>query len=138
MAYDTNKLTKLGALKALAERIKADYATKTSVANLETRINEIVATGGEPNAINKIKVNGVEQAIASDKSVDIKTPTKVSELNNDSKYQTETQVGASIQAAIAATGHATFTKADTVPTAANAVDNVLYLVMNSNKRAQRQ
>lgn len=130
MAYDTSKLTKLAALKALGEEIKAKYATKTSVTNLENRINEIVATGGEPNAINKIKVNGVEQTIAADKSVDVKMPVKVSELNNDSKYQTETEVGASIQAAIAETGHAVFTKVDTVPAAANAADNVLYLVMN--------
>lgn len=74
MAYDITKLTKLGQLKSLAEKIKTDYATKTSVSNLEARINDIVATGGEPNVINKIKVNGTEQAIAEDKSVDIKLP----------------------------------------------------------------
>lgn len=46
----------------------------TSISNLTTRINDIVATGGEPNTINTIKVNGVVQAIASDKSVDISVP----------------------------------------------------------------
>lgn len=74
MAYDVSKLTKLGQLKALAEKIVADYAPKTSVTNLENRINEIVATGGEPNTINKILVNGTEQAITEDKGVDIKIP----------------------------------------------------------------
>lgn len=131
MAYDVNKLTKLSQLKLLAERIKEDFATKTTVANLETRINEIVATGGEPNTINKIKVNGVEQTIAADKSVDVKVPTKVSEVTNDSKYQTDTEVATAIQAAIAATGHAVFTKVDAVPSAETAQANVLYLVMNA-------
>ena len=134
MAYDVTKLTKLSALKALAEKVQSDYATKTTVSNLEARINEIVATGGEPNAINKILVNGVEQTISGDKGVDITVPTKVSEISNDSKYQTDTQVAASIQAAIAATGHATFVKVDAVPTADAAEDNVLYLVMNSKTK----
>lgn len=131
MAYDVSKLTKLGNLKALAEKIKTDYATKESVTNLEDRVNEIVAGGGEPNAINKIKVNGAEQTIAADKSVDISVPTKTSNLTNDAGYQTNTQVTAAIQAAIAATGHATFTKVDAVPAAATAQENVLYLVMNA-------
>lgn len=99
MAYDTSKLTKLAALKALAQKVESDYATKTSVTNLETRINEIVASGGEPNTINKIKVNGKEQTIAEDKSVDIVVPVKVSELTNDSKFQTDTEVAAAIAAA---------------------------------------
>ncbi len=99
MAYDTSKLTKLAALKALAQKVESDYATKTSVTNLENRINEIVATGGEPNTINKIKVNGTEQTIAEDKSVDIIVPVKVSDLTNDSKFQTDTEVAAAIAAA---------------------------------------
>ena len=31
MAYNTDKLTRLSALKALAERVKNDYATKAEV-----------------------------------------------------------------------------------------------------------
>lgn len=44
---------------------------------------------------------------------------------------TATAIQAAIQAAIAETGHAVFQKADTVPTAETAEDNVLYLVMNA-------
>lgn len=44
---------------------------------------------------------------------------------------TATAIQAAIQAAIAETGHAVFQKADTVPTAETAEDNVLYLVMNT-------
>lgn len=83
MAYDTTKLTKLAALKALAEKVKSEI------------------------------------------------PTKVSELTNDSKYQTETQVSTAIQTAIAASGHAAFEKVDAVPAAADAQENILYLVMNA-------
>lgn len=74
--------------------------------------------------------NEVEQYYA--KKTEIPTaPTKVSELANDANYQNGTQVAASIQSAIAATGHAKFVKVDTIPTAATAVENVLYLVMNA-------
>lgn len=45
---------------------------------------------------------------------------------------TATAIQAAIQAAIAGTGHAVFQKADTVPTAETAEDNVLYLVMNTS------
>ena len=74
--------------------------------------------------------NEVEQQYA--KKSEIPTaPTKVSELANDANYQNGTQVAASIQSAIAATGHAKFVQVDTIPTAATAAENVLYLVMNA-------
>lgn len=44
---------------------------------------------GEMNKINSIKVNGVTQSIALDKSVNIKVPTKTSELDNDNNFVTE-------------------------------------------------
>ncbi len=59
-------------------------------------------------------------------------PTKVSELTNDSGFQTGAEVSASIQTAIAGTGHAKFEKAAAVPEPEAAKENVLYLVMNSN------
>lgn len=129
MAYNEEKLTKLKALRSLAERVKRDYATKASVTALEDRIDQLTTVGGEPNVITAIKVNGTAQPI-TDKAVDIAVPTKVSQLDNDSKFQSDTEVSAAIQAAIAATGHAVFEKVDAVPTAEQAQDNVLYLVMN--------
>lgn len=62
---------------------------------------------------------------------DVIVPTKVSDLANDSDFQTGDDVATAIASAIAATGHASFKKVDSVPTADTAVDNVLYLVMNS-------
>jgi hypothetical protein len=107
MAYNTEKLTRLAALKTLAERIKRDYATKAEV----------------------------EQKVAeAQEAVQAAVPTKVSQLTNDSKFQNDTQVAAAIQTAIAATGHASFEKVDEVPEAAVAQENVLYLVMNSKTK----
>jgi hypothetical protein len=62
----------------------ADNAS-TAVSNLETRFDEIVAVGGEPNAINKIQVNGSELAIEN-KTVNIAVPTKFSDITDDSGF----------------------------------------------------
>ena len=56
MAYDTTKLVKLAALKALAEKVK--------------QVQGLVTAGGEPNVLTSVKVNGVALAIA-EKAVDI-------------------------------------------------------------------
>lgn len=131
---DLTKLTNLGHLQDLAERINADFATKKELTTLSEKVEGLVTAGGEPNKIEKIKVNGTEQTIGADKSVDIKVPTKVSELTNDQQYQTNSQVASAIQQAIAATGHAVFEKAESIPVASAAKPNVLYLVMNSKTK----
>lgn len=131
--YDANKLTKLKALKDLAERVRDNYATKKELSTLSTKVEGLVTAGGEPNKIEKIKVNGAEQSITN-KEVDIKVPTKVGDLNNDQKFQTESQVEATVKAEIAATGHASFEKAESIPSASTAKDNVLYLVMNAKTK----
>ena len=63
-------------------------------------------------------------------AVKAKIPTNVSQLTNDSGYQTSSQVTTAIQQAIAASGHASFQKVDAVPEAESAQTNILYLVMN--------
>lgn len=83
MAYDVTKLTKLKHFKELAEKINNDYATKQSVADLETRVDKLVTAGGEPNAIETIKVNGVAQTI-TEKTVDIGVPGYTVEKSADS------------------------------------------------------
>lgn len=133
MAYNKEKLTKLEALQELSKRIEQDYATKESVSSLSKRVDDLVTAGGEPNVIETVKVNGVAQEV-SEKAVDIKVPTKVSELTNDSAFQTNTEVAYAIQTAISKTGHAVFKKVDAVPETAAAEDNVLYLVMNSKTK----
>ena len=69
------KATSLDALKAFAQKANSEYAKKTAVAALET------------------KVQTMEES----------KPTKVSDLTNDSKYQTDTEVAAAINAKVAST-----------------------------------
>ena len=68
------------ATKAELEPVATAAANaETAVGNLETRFDEIVAVGGEPNAINKIQVNGSELTI-SNKTVNIEVPTSLAGL----------------------------------------------------------
>lgn len=74
MAYNIEKLAKLEALKALAERVKSDYATKASVEALTDRVGDLETTGGEPNVITAVKVNG-EALTPTDKAVNVTVAT---------------------------------------------------------------
>jgi hypothetical protein len=68
------------------EEVHGQVASNTnSIANLTSRLDGIVAQGGEPNVINNIKVNGVVQQIV-DKAVDVIVPTKVSDLTDDTGF----------------------------------------------------
>ena len=46
MAYDNTHLVKLAALKALAEKVKSDYALKSELTALSGRVDDLVAAGG--------------------------------------------------------------------------------------------
>ena len=50
-----------------------------------------IASGAQVNVIESVKVNGTKVEPSS-KTVDISVPTKVSQLTNDSGFQTSTQV----------------------------------------------
>lgn len=65
----------------LTNELKNKYDT------VVTKVDELTATGGEPNVIETIKVNGTIQTV-TDKAVNITVPTKVSDLNNDAGYLT--------------------------------------------------
>lgn len=98
MAYDVNKLAQLAHLKQLAQKVKQECASQTSVTELTTRVKSLEDVGAQENVIEKVKVNGAEQTV-TDKAVDITVPTKVSDLSNDSKFQTDAEVAAAIAAA---------------------------------------
>lgn len=70
MAYDTSKLTKLAALKALAQKVQSSYALQKDLTALSERVNDLVTTGGEPNKLEGIKVNGTLLTL-TDKIADI-------------------------------------------------------------------
>lgn len=128
MAYNEEKLARLKHLKQLAQKAKAESDA------VATRVKALENVGAQANKIESIKVNGVAQAIGSDKSVNISVPTKTSQLNNDSTFQTSAQVVAAINTAISKSGHASFQKVDAVPKADAAQENILYLVMNTTTK----
>lgn len=122
-----SKHTTLDQLKMLAQRTKNEIdKVDVKVDNLAQRVDDIATVGGEPNVITEVKVNGTAQAI-NNKAVDITMPTNVSELANDSKYQTEEEVAASIAAA----DHLKRKKIDSVDDidpAADDADQYIYMV----------
>lgn len=104
-------------LETLGIQAAGDYATKTELGNKvskedgkglstedyttaeKTKLGGI-QTGAQVNVIESVKVNGIAQEVDG-KAVDITVPTKVSQLNNDSKFQTETEVTSKINSAVA-------------------------------------
>ncbi len=64
MAYDVNKLLQLSHLKSLAEKVAADCAKQTDLTKLSEKAEGIIATGGEANKLEGVKVNGVALEIA--------------------------------------------------------------------------
>lgn len=64
MPYDESKLVKLGHLKSLATKLNTDVST------LKEQVEQLVTTGGEPNVLEGVKVNGTALSIV-EKMVDI-------------------------------------------------------------------
>lgn len=127
MAYNEEKLARLKHLKQLAQKAKAESDA------VATRVKALEDAGAQANVLETIKVNGVVQSI-EDKAVNISVPTKTSQLNNDSTFQTSAQVVAAINTAISKSGHASFQKVDAVPKVDAAQENILYLVMNTTTK----
>ena len=78
-----------------------DGGTSTGVITKELADKNYVDTNG--GKIDKIKVNGVEQTITN-KEVNLTMPTKVSDLTNDSNFQSATDVASAISNALANSG----------------------------------
>lgn len=93
------------------------YATKTEVTSgLEGKVDKVVgsrlmtdaegsklsgiAAGAQVNVLESVKVNNVAQQI-SGKAVNVTVPTKVSDLSNDSGFQTASQVATAVQNGVA-------------------------------------
>ena len=73
--------------------------------------------------IDKIKVNGTAQTITN-KEVDITVPTKVSDITNDSGFQTSAEVGTAISTALANSGDAYQTESDVQSLIDSAISSV--------------
>lgn len=90
--------TKLDGIEAGANKTVVDESLNKESTNpvqnkaIATKLDEITSQGGEPNTIETIKVNGSPLEPDGSKAVDISVPTKVSQLQNDSDYQTAAKV----------------------------------------------
>ena len=99
MAENVKELASLEGLKYLAEKSAGEFAKKTAVEEISGKVAQLEEKGGEPNVIAQIKVNDEAQTVTG-KSVNIKVPTKLSDLNNDKGYQTESEVTSAVTASI--------------------------------------
>lgn len=112
-----------------------------------------IATGAEVNVIDDVKVNGTSLTVtnkavdvsipllgvsvngnavtpdSTTKVADITVPTKVSNLTNDSNFQTDTQVAASIAEAIAGVTQFDYEVVAALP--ATGVKGKIYLMANT-------
>lgn len=90
--------TKLDGIAEGANKTVVDSALNKESTNpvqnkaIATKLEEITSQGGEPNTIETIKVNGSALTPDGSKAVDITVPTKVSQLTNNSGYQTAENV----------------------------------------------
>ena len=126
MAYDVKKVTKLGHLRQLMDKSRQELASKTSLEELAEQVDGIIAEGGEPNVITGVKVNGTALEV-TDKAVDVPVPVRVSQLDNDSGFQTQAQV----RAVVAAGEHLSRKKVDSaadIDPAAAGADRFIYMV----------
>ena len=128
---DEKKLTALEHLQMLAEETKQQVDNLTSNENaLSGRIKSLEDIGPQANVIETIKVNDTAQTVTN-KTVNIKVPTKTSALTNDSGYQNASQVETTVKKFISESGHASFEQVAAVPSVSAADTKVLYLVKNT-------
>lgn len=151
----TEYLDKAGAT-LLVQKTKAELAKKVNAVSgkvLSTNDyttaekNKLagIASGAQANTITTVKVNGTALTPDTNKAVNVTTPTKTSQLTNDSGFQNATQVDATItgkgyqtQAQVqslinSAVGKVTsikYQKVDSLPTAGE--NGVIYLISHSH------
>ena len=98
-----------------------DYTTaeKNKLADIEA--------GAEVNIIETVKVNNTSLTPDANRAVNVSVPTAVSQLTNDSDYQTGTEVDAAITAAIAGVTQIRFEIVQELPQVGE--NGVIYLVL---------
>lgn len=110
------------------QKIKAVFAKQSDLSALSTRVDDIVTTGGEPNVIDTIQVNGTAQAVTN-KAVNISVPTNNNQLTNGAGYQTSAQVQSAINSALSGITGIDFQVVQSLP--ASGAAGTIYLVSNS-------
>ena len=70
MAYNKNHRANFGHIDTLTRRFAKDFATKKELKDVKDTLEGIVSSGGEPNKIDEVRVNGTTLSIV-DKVVDL-------------------------------------------------------------------
>ena len=105
---------------------------KTVNVHMPTAVSELTNDENyQTNVLEGVKVNGTALTVDAEKNVNVSVPTKVSQLTNDKTYQTKTEVENTVKTAVAGSKHTSFQKVSSVPAAADAKEDAMYLVMNS-------
>lgn len=94
-----------------------------------TKVDEITESGGAPNIIEIIKVNGSALNPDSNKAVDITVPTNNNQLENGAGYQTESEVTTAITNALKDIQGIKYQIEENLPSTGEA--GTIYLISNS-------
>lgn len=119
-AYATNADLEGKVDKAEGKGLSANDFSNVAKAKLDG-----VAEGAQVNVLESVKVNGAALAVTA-KGVDITVPTKVSQITNDSGYQTAAQVTSAISTAVADITSFEYELVDSLPEAG--VKGTIYLI----------
>lgn len=86
---------------------------KSSYDNAVTMAQALTDAGAEANKVNDVTVNGT--SVVTDKAAAVTVPTAVSELTNDSSYQTADEVNQAIEDKFAAVNGVQYSIVDSLP-----------------------
>ena len=99
--YTTTEKNKLADIESGAEVNVIENISVNGVSG--TISGKVASVSISAGAIDSISVNGTPQTIDQNKNVDITMPTKVSDLTNDSGFQTASDVNTAIDSKISST-----------------------------------
>ena len=115
------------------DKAKIHEHSNKSVLDAITQAAVDAWTAAQVNVIESVKVNGTALTVTN-KEVNVTVPTAVSDLTNDSGFQTQTQVAAAIAAAVDAITGIDFAIVQALP--ATGVKGTIYLVAAENNGMQ--
>lgn len=103
------KLNKTG-LQYFYNRIKTIFAKQVDLTDLEDKVDDIIAEGGEPNVIEIVKRNGTALTPDANKAVNVEVPEDLSDLTNTAQdpYMKESDVDSKVVGALKPKGSVAF------------------------------
>lgn len=122
LTYLWGRITTLFQPKEAGKGLSTNDYTDADKAEV-AKIAGLVATGGEPNVLEGVMVNGTALTIAN-KAVDVTVPTAVSELTNDSGYLVANDISGKANSADVYAKTETYTKTEVDAAIADAVGDI--------------